>query len=258
MPATTISPVTSRMSESSESVSSTMIAHHGLPGKPISSATEHSVSERIPQDMIRALVAGTSPQAIMKTTVPVYANACLALTCSKFYHAYKLVYPGPIEGKVGSCWADAKGHKWEYAIQCHIGDFLGSTYRRHRFESRFIPPFKKWSPFVSRAVYGNIFSMKEAELNERYSDWGSSLTSFCPRMSALFKDLPSPYGMAEDWYTVSFTALSKFHSMGYKGAHAKREGFRGRPEHLYVYRGMMKEYEEFYNAFGEWVVMMGV
>lgn len=57
---------------------------------------------------------------------------------------------------------------------------------------------------------------------------------------------------------VAFNALSKFHRMGYSSAHAKRAGFRGPPNRLVVYHRLLKEYEEFYSAFGEWIAMMGV
>ncbi|PVH68078.1 hypothetical protein DL98DRAFT_633998 [Cadophora sp. DSE1049] len=260
-----------------------------LPLEEVAEAVELPTSGRLLRGIIRALAAGTLllAQAVPEghDTVPhehlslsnmpvevklhiisfieddsdgLYTKACLALTCSKMYQAYKIVRPEPIAWDVGRPLIDSKGHSWEYALQHHIGVFLGPAYRRHRFDPRFIFPFKKWPAFLTREVYGIMYNMKEIELNNRYSDWGGLSTEPELRLYELAKSLPSPFGLGEEWYGLASKALWKLHMNGYADARSKGTGLRRPPTYLFVYKLMMREYEEFYDGFEEWIVMMGV
>ncbi|KAK0114296.1 hypothetical protein ONS95_013790 [Cadophora gregata] len=187
-----------------------------------------------------------------------YTKACLALTCSKMYQAYKMVHSGPIAWDVGPPLIDTKGHRWEYALQHHIGVFLGPAYRRHRFDSRFVYPLKKWPAFLSRQAYGNAHSKKEVELNDRYQDWGGLSLPQKPKLSMVIKSLPNPFGLGDEWYALAFKALWKLQINNYADARSKDAGLKGPPRYLFIYDMMMKEYEEFYDGFVEWTVMMGI
>ncbi|KAH7379762.1 hypothetical protein BKA64DRAFT_765184 [Cadophora sp. MPI-SDFR-AT-0126] len=187
-----------------------------------------------------------------------YTKACLALTCSKMYHAYKTVHPEPIAWDVGPALIDDKGHSWEYALQHHIGVFLGPAYRRHRFDPRFVYPFKKWPAFLSRKVYGSIYNMKEIELNNRYSDWGGWSTKTEPKLFEVVKSLPSPFGLGEEWYGLATKAVRNLYVNRSAGSRAVSAGVKRLPTYLFVYKLMMREYEEFYDGFAEWIVMMGL
>jgi len=87
--------------------------------------------------------------------------------------------------------------------------------------------------------------MKEIELSNRYSDWGGLPDEQQPKLCELVKSLLSPFGMGEEWDGLALNALRKLHMNGYIDGRSKSTGLRGPPKYLFVYKKMMREYEEF-------------
>ena len=134
----------------------------------------------------------------------------LGLYSSRLYHILKVVHPNPICSRSGSGIIDAHGKSWAYGLQSYISDFLGSNYRPRFSDPRFYRPWEaNYIPFLRRSVYGDDYGEEEKSLNDRFSEW--------KMFQRLFEVvLPSPFGMGEFWYEVTFEIVSRIAELSYR------------------------------------------